>query len=196
MWGREYGGVRRAALPRPSRDCRCGWSGCWPSFTGGQTSFPDTWCHHLCSGANPFFCHVSLDSFFTYFLCPTHNKRCPGSFVFLFARGICGAGVRGGQPTGDAVVGPAGGISCPWARILRCRSWRKSWSGTRAAASNAGWVGPLTPSLFGKGLAQTSVRTAAESIVLLEAGELAVGAWRTEVAPRWHISSFFFLLLF
>lgn len=54
-----------------------------PRSSGDRRPLPDTRCHYLCSGAQPLPSAMFLWSPFTYFPCPTHNKRCPGSFVFL-----------------------------------------------------------------------------------------------------------------
>ena len=133
------GGFQRAALPRPSRDCGCGWSRLLALVHRGTDVLFLTLGAITCAqGANPFLLprfsgFLLLTSFA---LLTTRDAR--EVLFFLFARGICGAG----GPTGDAVVGPAGGISCPWARALR------------AGHGGEAGVGPTLPPLMlgGSGL--------------------------------------------
>lgn len=133
------GGFQRAALPRPSRDCGCGWSRLLALVHRGTDVLFLTLGAITCAqGANPFLLprfsgFLLLTSFA---LLTTRDAR--EVLFFLFARGICGAG----GPTGDAVVGPAGGISCPWARALR------------AGHGGEAGVGPALPPLMlgGSGL--------------------------------------------
>lgn len=134
-------------------------------------------------GVNPSFCHVSLESFYLLPL-PHSQEEMPRKFrfsCFLGASVVWGANWRCLSP------GPR----------PPCRSRRRSWSRTRAAASNAGWVGPLTPSLFGKGLAQT---LCTDSYRVHDSSGRAE-SWQSEPGGRkWHLAGiyhfFFFFLLF
>lgn len=142
-------------------------------------------------GSAPSFCHVSLESFYLLPL-PHSQQEMPRKFCFscfLGASVVRGASWRCcGGPSRRDFLSP--GPRPP------CRSRRRSWSWTRAAASNAGWVGPLTPSLFGKGLAQTLCTDGYR--VHVSSGR--VESWQSEPGGRkWHLAGiyhvFFFLSL-
>ena len=136
-------------------------------------------------GSTPSFCHVSLESFYLLPL-PHSQEEMPRKFrfsCFLGASVVWGANWRCLSP------GPR----------PPCRSRRRSWSWTRAAASNAGWVGPLTPSVFGKGLAQTLCTDGYrvhDSSRRAESWQSEPGGRKWHLAGIYHVFFFFFLFLF
>lgn len=149
-------------------------------------------------GPTPSFCHVSLDSFYLLPL-PYSQQEMPRKFRFSCLLGASVVrGGAGGAANWRCCGGPSRRDFLSLGPHPPCRSWRKSWSGTRAAASNAGWVGPLTPSLFGKGLAQTLCPDSCR--VHRSSGRAE--SWQSEPGGRkWHLAGiyqvfFFFLLLF
>ena len=142
----------------------------------------------MCSGARPLPSAMFLWSPFTYFPCPTHNRDAPEVSFLLFSRGICGAGGQletlwWAQQAGVPVPGPR----------PPCRSRRRSWGRTGAAASSAGWVGPLTPSVFGKGLAQTLCTDGYRVHVSSGRAE----SWQSEPGGRkWHLAGIYHVFFF
>lgn len=126
---------------------------------------------------------------FTYFLPPTHNKRCPGSSFSCLLGASVVREVPGGQPTGDAVVAQQAGFPVP---------------GPASCAGHGGkaGVGPALPPLMlggpgldpfpvWKGLGQTLSGQLQSPSFFWKSGELAV-RWRTEVAPHGIYQVFFF----
>ena len=90
------------------------------------------------------------------------------------------------------MVDPAGGSSCP--RAVPSVQVTEEKLGSDWGCRLQRWVGRASDSIrVWKGLGPDPLyRRLKSSRFFWKSGELAVGAWRTEVAPRWHLSRFFF----
>ena len=156
-----------------------------PGSPEDRHPLPDTWCRHLRSGGQPFLLPCFSGVLLLTSLAPLTRRDAP---KFRFSC-FLGASVVWGANWRCLSLGPR----------PPCRSRRRSWSRTRAAASNAGWVGPLTPSLFGKGLAQTLCTDGYrvhDSSRRAESWQSEPGGRKWHLAGIYHVFFFFFVLLF